>query len=54
MNHWFSALGQTLGLGKECNLHALRRAFIAACIRSGFTDDGIRLLAGRTAEIPAS
>lgn len=54
VSHWFSAHCQTLGLGKECNLHALRRAFIAACIRSGFTDDGIRLLTSRTAEIPAS
>jgi integrase len=54
LSHWFSGLGRTLGLGEGCNLFALRRAFIAACIRSGITDEGIRLLAGRTVEVPST
>lgn len=51
---WFSGLGPALNLGGRYNLLALRRAFIAACIRSGITDEGIRLLAGRTVEVPST
>lgn len=56
VSYWFSGLGQTLGVGVDdgCNVQALRRAFIAACFRSGITDEGIRLLAGRTVAVPST
>ena len=54
VSYWFSRLAQALGLGQECNLHALRWAFIAACLHSGIGIERIRLLAGRMAEVPES
>jgi hypothetical protein len=54
IGYWFSSLSRTLGISDRCNLHAIRRAFIAACIRSGVSDEGIRLLAGRTVEVPST
>ena len=54
VSYWFSRLAQALGLGQECNLHALRPAFIATCLRSGVSIEGIRLLVGRMVEVPAS
>lgn len=54
VSFWFSGLGRELGLGKGCHLLALRRIFIDACIRSGVTDEGIRLLAGRAVEVPST
>lgn len=54
VSYWFSRLAQALGLGPECNLHALRRAFVAACLHSGIGIEGIRMLAGRMADVPAS
>lgn len=54
VSYWFSRLAQALGLSQECNLHALRRAFIAACLHSGVSIEGIRLLAGRMVEVPAT
>lgn len=54
VSYWFSGLGQTLGLGEGCSVQAIRKAFIAACFRSGITDEGIRLLAGRTVAVPST
>ncbi len=55
VSYWFSRRpGPGSGPGQECNLHALRRAFIAACLHSGICIEGIRLLAGRMVEVPAT
>jgi integrase len=54
VSYWFSGLGRTMGIGQGCNLFELRRAFIAACISSGVTDEGIRLLAGRAVKVPST